>query len=98
MRFSFFFRQGFLTARSLPSFTVPFGCRQASLPRQHRVVQELLQTGAFKVKAVTRNVSKPAAQRLRERGAELVQADLDDPASLQEVKWSVIHLCTDAPG
>ena len=48
-------------------------------------MQELLQTGAFKVKAVTRDVSKPAAQRLQERGAEVVQADLDDPNSLQEV-------------
>ena len=35
-------------------------------------MQELLQTGAFKVKAVARDVSKPAAQRLQERGAKVV--------------------------
>lgn len=36
----------------------------------------------FAVRAVTRNPSGPKAASLRELGAEVVQADLDDPASL----------------
>lgn len=46
------------------------------------VARHLLQRGQFDVRAVTRNTDSPAAQELRELGAELVQGDLDDPASL----------------
>ncbi|GAB1313684.1 NmrA-like family domain-containing protein 1 [Madurella fahalii] len=37
----------------------------------------------YKVRGVTRNPSKPAAEALRARGAEVATADLDDPASLR---------------
>ena len=36
----------------------------------------------FQVVAMTRDLSKPAAKVLAERGAELVEGDLDDPASI----------------
>lgn len=38
--------------------------------------------GAFAVRAVTRNPQSEAARRLAGRGAEVVAADVDDPASL----------------
>jgi len=37
----------------------------------------------FAVRALTRKPSGPKAQELAQRGAEVVQADLDDPASLE---------------
>ena len=45
------------------------------------VARHLLAAGA-RVRAMTRRPSSPAAQRLAATGAELVQADLDDPSSL----------------
>jgi uncharacterized protein YbjT (DUF2867 family) len=36
----------------------------------------------FKIRGVTRDVSKPAAQALTKQGVEMVSADLDDKASL----------------
>lgn len=38
----------------------------------------------YKIRAVTRDTSKPAAQALKSKGVELVQADADDKASLQQ--------------
>lgn len=38
----------------------------------------------WKVRGITRDVSKPSNEALRELGIELVQADLDDPASLEK--------------
>jgi uncharacterized protein YbjT (DUF2867 family) len=46
------------------------------------VARELLQRGKFKVRALTRKTDSPAAQALRALGAEIVQGDLDDRASL----------------
>ena len=40
-------------------------------------------SGEFALRAVTRNPAKGAARALADRGAEVVQADLDDEASLQ---------------
>ena len=37
----------------------------------------------WKVRGITRDVSKPSNGALRDLGIELVQADLDDPASLE---------------
>ncbi|KAM5152034.1 nmrA-like family domain-containing protein 1 [Mantella aurantiaca] len=49
------------------------------------VVKALLQDCAFSVRAVTRDVTKPAAQKLKEAGAEVVAADLDDETSVRGV-------------
>ena len=38
----------------------------------------------YKIRAVTRDTSKPAAQTLKSKGVELAQADADDKASLQQ--------------
>jgi len=46
------------------------------------VARNLLSRGKFAVRALTRKTDSPAAQALRELGAEVVQGDLDDPASL----------------
>jgi uncharacterized protein YbjT (DUF2867 family) len=46
------------------------------------VARHLLQRGQFDVRAITRKTDSPAAQALRELGAEVVPGDLDDPASL----------------
>ncbi|MDI1431484.1 NmrA/HSCARG family protein [Polyangium sorediatum] len=40
-------------------------------------------SGAFRARALTRNVDSPAAKELRGLGAEVVAADLDDEASLR---------------
>jgi uncharacterized protein YbjT (DUF2867 family) len=45
------------------------------------VVRHLLSNG-WKVRALTRDLNKPAAKALAEAGAELFRADNDDPASL----------------
>ncbi|NXP55427.1 NMRL1 protein, partial [Heliornis fulica] len=47
------------------------------------VAQALLDDGTFKVRAVTRNPLKKEAEELKQRGAEVVKADLDDEASLE---------------
>lgn len=47
------------------------------------VARSLLSRGRFNVRAITRKTDSPAAQALRELGAEIVQGDLDDPASLR---------------
>ncbi|XP_066432857.1 nmrA-like family domain-containing protein 1 [Eleutherodactylus coqui] len=47
------------------------------------VADGLLADGTFAVRAVTRDTSKPAAVKLREAGAEVVAADLDDEKSLE---------------
>ncbi|KAM5152035.1 nmrA-like family domain-containing protein 1 [Mantella aurantiaca] len=47
------------------------------------VVRALLGNCSFAVRAVTRDVSKPAAVKLKEAGAEVVAADLDDEKSMK---------------
>jgi uncharacterized protein YbjT (DUF2867 family) len=46
------------------------------------VARALLSRGKFAVRALTRKTDSPAANALRDLGAEIVQGDLDDPASL----------------
>ena len=46
------------------------------------VARALLARGKFNVRALTRKPDSPAAQALRDLGAEVVQGDLDDPASI----------------
>lgn len=46
------------------------------------VARNLLARGVFSVRAITRKTDSPAASALRDLGAEIVQGDLDDPASL----------------
>lgn len=47
------------------------------------VARTLLEDGTFRVRAVTRNPGKKAAKELRLRGAEVVQGDQDDEASME---------------
>ncbi|CAJ0966172.1 unnamed protein product [Ranitomeya imitator] len=47
------------------------------------VAAALLDDGTFEVRAVTRDTTKPAAVKLKEAGAEVVSADLDDEKSLE---------------
>ncbi|XP_068102561.1 nmrA-like family domain-containing protein 1 [Hyperolius riggenbachi] len=47
------------------------------------VASALLEDGTFAVRAVTRDPTKPAAEKLKEAGAEVVAADLDDEKSLE---------------
>jgi uncharacterized protein YbjT (DUF2867 family) len=47
------------------------------------VARNLLKNG-FNVKALTRNASSVAAQRLKEINAEVIQGNLDDPASYEQ--------------
>lgn len=46
------------------------------------VSRHLLQRGVFAVRALVRDKNKPAAQALQQAGAELVEGDFDDRASL----------------
>lgn len=46
------------------------------------VARNLLSRGKFNVRVITRKPESSAAAALRELGAEIVQGDLDDPASL----------------
>ncbi|XP_040212208.1 nmrA-like family domain-containing protein 1 [Rana temporaria] len=47
------------------------------------VAKTLLEDGTFAVRAVTRDVKKEAALKLKEAGAEVVAADLDDEKSVE---------------
>jgi uncharacterized protein YbjT (DUF2867 family) len=47
------------------------------------VARNLLARGIYNVRAFTRNASSPAAQALRDLGAELVEGNLDDKASIR---------------
>jgi uncharacterized protein YbjT (DUF2867 family) len=47
------------------------------------VARQLLKQPSFAVRALTRDPAKPAARVLAQAGAELVQGDLDDPASVK---------------
>ena len=54
------------------------------------VARHLLKRGIFEVRCMTRHADSEAARLLRQQGANLVQADLDDPVSLKPA----IHGCT----
>ena len=47
------------------------------------VARQLLKQPSFAVRALTRDPAKPAARVLAQAGAELIQGDLDDPASVK---------------
>jgi len=48
------------------------------------VVRYLLQDGGFRVRGITRNVDAPKAKELKEKGVEVVKADLDDRDSITQ--------------
>ncbi len=48
------------------------------------VVDALITKPEYHIRAITRNVESAKAQSLRERGAEVVCADVNDEASLVE--------------
>jgi uncharacterized protein YbjT (DUF2867 family) len=48
------------------------------------IARHLLQRGNFKVRAMVRDENKPAAQALKQAGAELVKGDFNDRASLEQ--------------
>lgn len=50
----------------------------------HHVINDPDLSKQFKVRAITRDTSKPAAQALRQKGAEVVKADADDRESLKQ--------------
>ena len=54
------------------------------------VARQLLKSGTFKVRCMTRRPESEPARLLQQQGAEVVQADLDDPASLKRA----VHNCT----
>ncbi|KAL2817617.1 hypothetical protein BJX63DRAFT_385531 [Aspergillus granulosus] len=47
------------------------------------VVNTFLSDNSWRIRGLTRNTSSSKAQALKERGVEVVEADLDDPASLE---------------
>jgi uncharacterized protein YbjT (DUF2867 family) len=53
------------------------------------IARHLLQRGKFKVRAMVRDQNKPTAQALQQAGAELVQADFNDRASLDRALQGV---------
>lgn len=56
------------------------------------VADELLKDGAYRVRAMTRKPDSENARALKDRGAEVVQADLNDEASLRkamDAAWGV---------
>jgi uncharacterized protein YbjT (DUF2867 family) len=48
------------------------------------VVRHLLKSGEFRVRALCRNKNSPGAIRLVSRGAEVAEADFENPASLEK--------------
>lgn len=46
----------------------------------------------YKVRAITRDVNKPAAQDLQKKGVEVVAADQDDKESLKSAYVSLVFL------
>ncbi len=53
------------------------------------VLRHLLKRGLFTVRTMVRNTNDPKAQALKQAGAELVEGDLDDRASLDRVLQGV---------
>jgi len=54
------------------------------------VARHLLRRGTFNVRCMTRRSDSESAKVLQHQGAELIQADLDNPASLKRA----VHNCT----
>ncbi len=55
------------------------------------MVDALLSAGDKKVRAITRNASSQKATDLASRGVEVIEADLNDKASLTKVGVSLGH-------
>jgi uncharacterized protein YbjT (DUF2867 family) len=53
------------------------------------IARHLLQRGKFKVRAMVRDQNKPAAQALKQAGAELIQGDFNDRTSLDRALQGV---------
>ncbi|MFN6498073.1 MAG: NmrA/HSCARG family protein [Nostoc sp. DedQUE01] len=53
------------------------------------IARHLLQRGKFKVRAMVRDRNKPAAQAIQQAGAELIQGDFNDQASLDRALQGV---------
>ena len=51
------------------------------------VVCHLLQQSDIRVRALTRNPASEAAQAMKQRGVELLQGDLDEPASFRRARY-----------
>src|SRR5215813_9851564 len=47
------------------------------------VARHLLKQGGFQVRALVRDTAKPSSRALAGQGAELIQGDLNDAASIQ---------------
>lgn len=61
------------------------------------VARQLLQQPGFSVRAMTREAEKPSSWALAQKGAKLVEGDLDDPASLRRAldgAWGVFSVQT----
>src|SRR5215813_14513124 len=54
------------------------------------VARHLLRRGAWNVRCITRRSDSESAKVLQHQGAEVLQADFDDPASLKRA----VHNCT----
>lgn len=54
-------------------------------------MQALLQAGSFNVRAISRDAAKPVALSLQQAGAQIVEADLNDVASLEKA-WLLLLL------
>jgi uncharacterized protein YbjT (DUF2867 family) len=61
------------------------------------VANILLKTPGWNVRIVTRNVESDNAKALKERGAEVVSANLDDEASLVKAFEVTPHSTSTAP-
>ena len=71
-------------ASSTPKLLVVFGATgQQGGSVANFVVADPELSKQYKVRAVTRDVTKPAAKALQEKGMEVVAGDLDDAASIQ---------------
>lgn len=59
------------------------------------VISTLIEDGIYKVRGITRNVNSPKAKQLAAKGVEMVEANLDDEASLVKafsVSYPVLFL------
>jgi uncharacterized protein YbjT (DUF2867 family) len=71
-----------MSTQELPTVAVLGACGPAA-SQGGSTARALLASGRFAVRALTRRPASPAALALRRLGAEVIQADLDDAASLR---------------
>ena len=59
------------------------------------VVNSLLDTSGFKVRALTRNLESSGAKSLQEKGCEVVKVDMNDSDSfLEKAIWFIWSICS----